>query len=326
MLRRSPTFDGFRAIFHQPALGLAEIAWRWSFAAAAGLLLTFSMLEYLDTLPVTSTDLLLLRTRQPVLIARALDHIFRASALRVVLATIVLAVALALIWLAIASLGRAVTLRALLEYFREDDAYREMRRGNDSRPRALIGLNLFRVATTMAATLGFFGAILIARSATADGHNASGDAVLIVFAITTMVGLAWLILNWVLSLAAVFAVEDGQDTLAAITCAVELCRTRLGPVVAASTWFGLAHLVVLFIAASAVAFPLGFAGLLPLGAVLGGVLLVMFLYFAAVDFLYVGRLAAYVAVINLPDLPAPHRQAPASIDPDELILSDLPNP
>lgn len=78
MKPRSPTLEGFRAILRRPSFGLAEIAWRWSFGAAAGLLLIFSFFEYLDTLPVSQGDLLLLRTSQPVLVSRAVVHIFRA--------------------------------------------------------------------------------------------------------------------------------------------------------------------------------------------------------------------------------------------------------
>ena len=343
MRLRSPTLEGFRTIFRQPSLGLAEMAWRWSFAGAAALLFAFSAVEYLDTLPVTSGELLLLRTRQPVLIARAVDQILRGSALRAVLATLVLALALALAWMAIASLGRAATLNALLEYFRGDGAA-SLRNGlgadRTSRTGALIGLNFFRLSATIAAALGCLGAILLARVASRNSDSSPGDAVLIVFALVTFVGLAWLVLNWFLSLAAVFAVGDGQDTFNAVASAVHLCRTRFGPVVAASWWFGLAHLVVFFMATSAVAFPLGFAEVLPGSAVFGGVLLVALLYFAAVDFLYMGRLAAYLAIVQQPDVPAPLPATPpsphdrsqysalirpgAGVDPDELILSDPP--
>ena len=50
-------------MLRRPSLGLAEIAWRWSLSFAAVLLLFFSFVEYLDTLPVTEADLLLLRSR-----------------------------------------------------------------------------------------------------------------------------------------------------------------------------------------------------------------------------------------------------------------------
>ena len=162
---------------------------------------------------------------------------------------------------------------------------------------------------------------------------------LIVFALVTFVGLAWLVLNWFLSLAAVFAVADGQDSFNAVASAVRLCQTRFGPVIAASWWFALAHLVVFFMATSAVAFPLGFAEVLPGSAVFGGVLLVALLYFAAVDFLYMGRLAAYLTIVQQPDVPMPLPpiapsppdrsqysaliQPGAGVDPEEMILSDV---
>src|SRR5438552_17985336 len=91
MKRRSPTLVGFRAIFRVPSLGLAEIAWRWSFAVAGGALLIFAAFHFLDTLPVTSGDLALLRTRLPVLISPAGLPIFQGSAPRAIAAAIVTA-------------------------------------------------------------------------------------------------------------------------------------------------------------------------------------------------------------------------------------------
>src|ERR1700720_57804 len=115
MKQRSPTLEGFRAMVRWPSLGLAEIAWRWSFAAAAAVLFTFYVSEYLDTAPVTRGELFLLRTRQPVLIAQAIAQVFRGSAQRVVPAALVLVVALVIAWILIASLGRAALVKALLE-------------------------------------------------------------------------------------------------------------------------------------------------------------------------------------------------------------------
>ncbi len=74
-MTRSPTLEGFRTIFRQPSLALAEIAWRWSFGAAGVVLLTLGFVEYLDTLPVSPEDVFLFRTRQPVLMGRALQHV-----------------------------------------------------------------------------------------------------------------------------------------------------------------------------------------------------------------------------------------------------------
>ena len=115
-----------------------------------------------------------------------------------------------------------------------------------------------------------------------------------------------------------------------------MCRDETGSLFAAGTWFGLAHVAAFILATSVVAFPLAFVKVLPAGMVIGGVLLVTLLYFATADFLYAGRLAAYVAILELPDVPssplvvAPNQpspvrfDSPACVDPDELILSDVP--
>src|SRR5207248_6704414 len=130
-----------------------------------------------------------------------------------------------------------------------------------------------------------------------------------------LVWIAWSVVNWFLSLAAVFVVTEGKDTFAAIAAAVDLCRREAGSVFAAGTWFGLAHGVAFFVATSIVAFPFAFIGVLPGAIVLGGVLLVTLLYFAAADFLYVGRLGAYVAILELPDVPVAPPPPPVPVWP-----------
>src|SRR5271154_2788882 len=98
MKQRSPTLEGFKAIFRQPSFGLAEIAWRWSLGFAGVSLLGLAFIEYLDTLPVTTEDSFLLRTGQPVLIGRAFQHILHGSGLRLAEAGGVLGMAFAVAW------------------------------------------------------------------------------------------------------------------------------------------------------------------------------------------------------------------------------------
>jgi hypothetical protein len=341
MKPRSPTLEGFRTMFSRPSLGLAEIAWRWSFGTASGLLLALSFFEYLDTLPVSKADLLLLRTTQPVLISRAVLHIFRGSVFRITVTSIVLVLALGAAWIVIASLARAATLKALLDYFREHDASAsEPRIKKNWRLRSLFGLNFFRFGATLAAIAGCLGAFLLAGSASRPNDPAPVSALLITLSVTMLVWFIWSTLNWFLSLASVFVVADGQDTFGAIASAVDLCRNRAGSIFAAGTWFGLAHLTAFAVASSVVAFPLAFAAVLPVGLVFGGMLLVTLLYFAITDFLYAGRLAAYVAMIEMPELPVAAQSAPPyphgdppldlpvqsspAVDATELILSDVP--
>jgi len=330
-------------MFTRPSFGLAEIAWRWTFGFAAISLLTFSVLQYLNTLPVGPGDMFLLQTGHPLLVSHAIAHILQGSAFRAAKAALLLLLLLSLAWVVIASWGRLMTVSALVDYFREDkiENREELAEVSDPkyRPRSPLGLNLLRVAIAAAATLGVFGAFLLARAASPPTNPSPGSAALIFLTLVMGIFLAWSFLNWILSLAAIFAVAEGSLTFSAISKAVDLWRVRSVSVLAASTWFGLAHFFVFVIASSIIAVPLGFAGMLPPGIVLGGVLLVILLYFAAADFLYAGRMAAYVAMIRFPLEPITPPEAPprlnndrpanpappiARTDRDELILSDTP--
>ena len=123
MSRISPTLEGFRAAFRRPSLTFAEIAWRWTAGASACALFLFWLIEYLDTLPVTKTDAAFLSTKHPFLVGRAMAHILRGSLNRAVLAALVALMALTLLWIIAASIGRAATVRVLLDYFRRDVAF-----------------------------------------------------------------------------------------------------------------------------------------------------------------------------------------------------------
>src|SRR4029077_15136090 len=111
----SPTAAGFRLILRRPAFVLAEIAWRWSFAVAVWFLGGAFLLQYAGSLSVNAVDRLLLGTRQPALILRALHRIVHGSALRFTAGGIVLAIALLAAWILLSSLGRAATLKAMMD-------------------------------------------------------------------------------------------------------------------------------------------------------------------------------------------------------------------
>jgi hypothetical protein len=331
MKRRSPTLEGLQAMFRVPSLGLAEIAWRWSFGLAAAVLLVFSVREYLATLPVTAAEMFLLRSRQPALILQAIAHVLRGSAARALGAAIILMLALTLAWVVLASLGRAATLKTLIEYFREGEERSLLDERQTWDSNSLMGLNFFRAMVTLSAALGFLGALVLAAAAAPEGNPSPGSVVLIFYTLAMFVGLAWLALNWFLSLAGVFVVSDGRDTFGALGAAADLCWVRIGSVAAATIWFGLAHVIVFVAASSMVAFPLAFVEMLPAGVVLGGVLLVALFYFATVDFLHVGQLAAYVFMTRFPgtaEPPTTEQPAtsapPLGMPPNDDILSDIP--
>lgn len=331
----SPTLEGFRVTFRRPSLTLAEITWRWIVGATATALFFFGLFEYLDTLPVNSGELLFLRTRQPYLVAEAIAHILRGSLHRVVLAGLLAGLPLGLLWMVAGSLGRIVTVRALLDYFRKEGAGSV---STNSPFGGLLRLNFLRAAAALAAIFGLLGAAILAGFASPDSDPQPGLAFVLFLPLAGLVCLMWSSLNWILSLAGLFAVRDNEDAVGAISAAVGFCRERTGAVFAVSTWSGLGHLIAFVGATTIASMPVGFIGVLPWRLVVACMILVTMAYFALADWLYMARLAGYVCIAETPEAvpaplpPAPLPRVPAppviltTIDRDELILSDIPNP
>jgi hypothetical protein len=342
MARVSPTLEGFRAAFRRPSLTFAEIAWRWTVGVVAWALLFFGLIEYLDSLPVSNSDATLLRTRHPVLAGRAISHILRGSMGRAVLGALFATVAILFLWIVVGSIGRAAAVRALLEYFRRaatQEAAPEVPRRSGFF-RSLLGLNFLRVAVALAAMLALAGAAILTSFASPAAKPRPGLAFILFLPLAGLICLVWPVLNWLLSLASIFAVRDGEDWLGSIVSAGAFFRERSGPVLAVSTWTGLAHLVAFSVASTVVSMPLAFIQVAPWRLVMIGVILVTLAYLAVADWLYMARLAGYVCIAEMPEEPvepvalaAPPDagqnviwSAPAqTIDRDEVILSDLPN-
>jgi hypothetical protein len=344
----SPTAEGFRAAFRRPSLTFAEIMWRWSTGATVIAVLFFGLFEYLSTLPVTNGELLFLRTRQPYLVGEAIAHILRGSLSRGAMALLLAAMMLSMLWMLAAALGRIATVRALLDYFRTHDFGNILTVGvtnggesevasnvstNGAVLRSLVRLNFLRVAVVLAAVFGFLGAAILAGFASPDAHPRTGLAFFLFLPLAGLICLAWSSLNWLLSLAGIFAVRDGEDAVGAISAAVTFFRERTGAVFAVSTWTGLAHLVVFVGATTVVSMPLGLARILPWRLVVAVVIVLTMAYFAMADWLYMARLAGYVCIAEMPEellrplppVPPPALPVQTAVDRDELILSDLPN-
>ncbi len=342
----SPTAAGFRATFRYPSVTLAEIAWRWAVGGTASALLIFCLLEYMDTLPVTRGDLLFLRTRHPYLVGQAIAHIFRGSFIRVALALVVAGLLLTLLWMVASAIGRIATVRVLLDHFRGQGrpASDSAARGegdvasNVSTDRfqagALFRLNFLRAAAGLAAGLAIFGAAILAGFTSPPSDPAPGLVVVLFLFLAGLVWLAWMVVNWMLSLAGFFAVRDGAGAMDAISAAVTFGRERAAAVFTVSAWTGLAHMIVFVVTATVVFLPLGFAGMVPWRVIVLVTIFITLVYFAVVDWLYMARLAGYVCIAETPEAriqPPPRTPIPpappvqTTIDREELILSDLPN-
>ena len=349
MSRISPTLEGFRAAYRRPSLTFAEIMWRWVVGATANALFFFGLFEYLNTLPVTRGEMLFLRTRQPYLVVQVFLHILRGSLSRAVISIMVAVLLIAMVWMIAGSLGRIATVRALLEYFRERlsaNAHRETTVRNEGPGRSasgresnslhsLISLHFLRVGIALDGVFGLLGAGILASFISPDANPRPGLAFLCFLPLAGLVCVFWWALNWLLSLASVFAVRDHEDALGAISATVAFLRERTGPVLAVSSWVGWAHLVVFVGATTAVSVPMGLMPLVPWRLAALAMIVVTLAYFGLADWLYMARLAGFVCIAEMPDemfapstpvLPVLAPPLQTSIDRNERILSDVPNP
>jgi len=323
----SPTAEGFRTAFRGPLFSFGEISWRWVFGGTAIAVLFFGFVEFLDTLPVTSGELLFLRTKQPFLVEQAIAHILRGSIGRGVMSLAVAALLLMVLWLIAASFGRLATVRALVDYFRKNER-NEVR--SDSWP--LLNLNFLRVVVLIGVGVALGGGAMLADAVSPANGVAPGVGFVIFLPFAALILLAGWVLNWFLSLSAVFAVRNGEDALGAISAAADFCGDRTGAVLAVSVWTALAHLAAFVMGSGAVSMLIGLAGALSWRAIALGVIFITLVYFAFVDWLYMARLAGYVFIAETPEslLRPPTPVAPSSppvettIDRNELILSDVP--
>jgi hypothetical protein len=274
MARVSPTLEGFRAALRRPLFTFAEISWRWTIGATSWALVLYGFFEYLNTLAVSKRDAALLASRQPALVGRAIAHIFRGSMNRAVLAALCAALSLSLFWMVAASIGRAATVRALVDYFREKFGIEVSDRGpeRDGITEAsdktgsflsLIGLNFLRVVLVLAGLLALLGAAILASFASSKANPQPSLVFVLFLPAAALICIVWWMLSWLLSFACVFAVRDGEDSLGALSAAVAFCRDRTGSIFAVSAWTGMAHFVAFSIATTAVSLPLGLAQVAP---------------------------------------------------------------
>lgn len=278
--------DGFRAVLRQPGLIGAEIAWRWSFGAAAWFLIAIALDRALTATQISSAEIALASGNQ-ALAADALARMVYDFLPRLALAAAVLIPALALLWIAAASLGRWITLRALLSGGFS---------GASGNFRSLLAVNFLRAALAVVAAAGLLGAGLIARILVGPGDPAS--AVAVAMALAALVAFFWSVVNWFLALAPVFILRDGRGAPTAIADSLALLTRYLGEYLGIAFSFGLLRGAALLVAIAFSLAPL--AATNSVAVAVGLSIPIALAYFAVADFLYIARLAAFVGLAEGP--------------------------
>jgi hypothetical protein len=323
----SPIGAGFRVVFRRPSITLAEIAWRWCFAAAAWVLGGALIFEYLDSLSVGRVESFLLRTGQPFLVWRALRNVFSGSLFRFTEAAILTALGLTIAWILLASIGRLIVVGAILSEL--GIAEQAPRKGVLT---TLFSLNFLRAALLLATKLSAIGAALVASSLWASTHISIGDAARMWFLAWLAIGVMWAALNWLLAASAVLMVAD-QSPVRSFLPAVRMLYQKPGPVLATVISFAILQVLGIAAICGATLSILAAVGGHPAAFFILEFMLVL-VYSVVSDFLHVAAMVAYIRILRGEDLVIAPSFAPESgspgdgqaIDRDELILSDLPLP
>lgn len=276
----NPVNQGFRAVLRDPALLLTEIVWRWSFGAAAFLLLFFSVVTLLGSIQVSETDAAAWRSNNPTLMAQALVTMLMESGPRIMdIAARVLPM-ITLLWIILGAAGRTLTVNRL-------------GKGTISF-RTVLALHCARAVLLWLAVAGLAAAILFdARVSTRGLETDLFLYYALVFWSVVLIGGSWAAANWYLSLAPICSLRSGAGFLKSTWQAVRLAKSQSGDFGGISLIFGIFRLVALAIAFVLCVLPSGLMGTWP-RSYSAWVVAVSLAYLAVGDLLYLARMAGYL--------------------------------
>jgi hypothetical protein len=270
-------------VWRDPALFLMEILWRWTFVIVACLLIVFAGAMLLGPLHIGNAWDSASRSRDPQRIGQLVLTILLILGMKAVIAAIAMPLAIALLWSIFSALGRLVTVRRL-------------RAGLTSlRFRSILALQLLR------GFISWFSLILLAAAILGETliatHGPRPDLLLFYLMITPSVVLIaafWLVLNWYLSLAAIFGREE-HTFRGAIRQACQTVRMQRSDFAGTGFVFLLMRGALLLAAVAICGLTSGMAGTAPQNySVL--LMVVLLTYLAVAYFLYMSRMAAYLAL------------------------------
>jgi len=302
----NPITQGLRAVARDPAIFLVEILWRWSFAVLACMLVAGLGMMLLGPLHVGKAWYTAWGSRDPQRMGQLLLAIILLLGAKLIIAAIAVPFAIALLWGILAALGRFVTIKRLSSGL------------TSLRFRTVFALQLLRGLVSWFALILLFattiGEALIATRGTQP------DLVLyylMVMPSVVLIGVSWLVLNWYLSLAAIFG-REGQSFRGAFRQARQTVRQQRSDFAGTGFVFLLFRTIILLIVVAICGLASGMAGTAPQSYFVL-LIVVSLTYFAIADFLYMARMAAYLALAaaHVDSAAGPTLVAPSSAFPVE---------
>jgi hypothetical protein len=279
----NPINQGLHAVWRDPVIFLLEVLWRWSFALLAFLLLFAAGLMLFGSLPIADHWASAWHSRDPRRIGSLVLTILLILGIKAVVAAIVLPIMIALVWSVLSALGRSVTVRRLHAGL------------TPLRLRSILALQFLRAFVAWLAAVLLIAAIV--GEALIATRGPKPDLALYYLLVTPsvlVISVVWLILNWYLSLAVIFG-RQGQSFLGAFRLARQTVRRQRSDFAGTGFVFLLLRAVILLVALAICGLTSKMAGTSP-QTYFTLLMVVALVYCAVSDFLYMSRMAAYLAL------------------------------
>jgi hypothetical protein len=285
MSPKNPLTYGFRAIPRDPALIFVEILWRWCFGAMTFAILFGATLRLLGSVTISQSDASALRSHDPLLMAQSLWHTLLGLASEHGNATALVLLAVTILWIALGATGRTLTLNRLS--------------GGGARLRSIVALHCLRALFLWLAVIALVKAL--AWDARVAGRGGTSD-VFLYSALSVwsaiLIGALWLVANWHLSLAASCCAKHAGGFARGIRQALGLVRSHAADLAGVSLVFAVLRLIVVALTFVLWMLPSRMIATSP-QVYFAWVVLVTLGYCVAADFVYISRMAAYLAVDTL---------------------------
>lgn len=280
----NPITQGLRAVTRDPAIFLVEILWRWSFAILACLLVVGIGLMLLGPLHIGHRWDTAVSSRDPQRVAQLIVAVVLLLGIKVIIIAVIgVPLAIALIWSILSALGRFVTVKRLRAS------------PTSLRFRSIFALQLLR------GFVGWFSFVLLLTAMIGEMLIATRGPqpdlllyYLMMMPSVVLISAFWLTVNWYLSLAAIFG-REGQSFRGALRQARQTVRRQRSDFAGIGFVFLLFRVIVLLIATAICGLTSGMVGSSP-QSYFTLLIIVSLAYLAVADFLYMARMAAYLAL------------------------------
>ena len=282
---------GFKVVRREPAVLIADLAFRWSFGVGAMGLFLLTSRRVKDALVLGSAEQMQLASGDLMAASQALARTLYNSLPYLAQALVIFLPVAALLWTVATAAGRAVTTRLILARIQPWTPTAKVRWG------AMLAVTFARVIVALLLLIGYTAATVAAAAAMQLGQTPNIFVGVFVFLAIFLVTLAvWSLVNFVVALAPIFVIRDRRPALDALVDAVALTRFASSRLVTVS----MANAVARFGSALLLALA-GFAVVvlardLPTPVIGALTTVVIVVYCLASDWLLLARYGSYVAI------------------------------